>query len=345
MRTMKMSRTVKYALVGCGRIAWNHIDGIQKAKFSELVAVCDIDEAKAKETAEKYGIAKWYTDEETMLKSEDIDVCCILTPSGKHAECGIIAAKHKVNVLCEKPMDVTKEKMQALIDACRENGVKLGCIFQRRTFKAAIALKQAIEAGKLGKLTMCDAYLKYYRDQEYYDSGEWRGTWELDGGGALMNQGIHGVDMIDWITGGIKSVFARCERLNWDTEVEDTAVIMVRYNNGAVGVIECATTIYPGLDTIFHVGGPESFVEIGNRGFYQWKLKDESIKQPEVDGSMGGLNCTYTDNLHANQIEDMTMAILEDRDPMVTGEDAMRSVGLILAIYESARTGKEVFID
>ncbi len=335
---------IKYAIVGCGRIAWNHLDGIEKSNSSVLVAVCDIDGAKARETGEKYGV-NWYTDQQTMLDSEKIDVCCILTPSGLHAQCGIIAAKNKVHILCEKPMDVTRENMQSLIDACRENGVKLGCIFQRRTFGAAIALKKAIEEGKFGKLTLCDAYLKYYRDQEYYDSGDWRGTWELDGGGALMNQGIHGVDMIDWITGGIQSVYARCERLHWKTEVEDTAVILVRYKNGAMGVIECATTVYPGMDTLFTVGGTEGFAEIGNNGFYQWKMKDESIPQPETTGSMGGLNCTYTDNLHAYQIEDMSRAILDDRDPMVTGEDAMRSVGIILAIYESARTGKEVFID
>lgn len=335
---------VKYAIVGCGRIAWNHLDGIEKSNSSVLCAVCDVDEAKARETGEKYGV-NWYTDEAEMLEKEKIDVCCILTPSGLHAECGIIAAEHGVNVLCEKPMDVTREKMKALIDSCKKNGVKLGCIFQRRTFSAAIAMKKAVKDGVFGKVTLCDAYLKYYRDQAYYDSGDWRGTWELDGGGALMNQGIHGVDLIDWMTGGIKSVFARCERLNWKTDVEDTAVIMVRYKNGAMGVIECATTVYPGLDTVFTIGGTEGFAEIGNKGIYKWEMKDKSIEKPETTGTMGGLNCTYTDNLHAYQIEDMSRAILDNRDPMVTGEQALHSVGLILAIYESARTGKEVFIE
>lgn len=339
-----MDRKVRFATIGCGRIFVNHSDAIKHAPHAELVAVCDVVEEKAKKAAEENGLSKWYTDIETMLENEEIDVCCILTPSGMHLDCAQIVAKHKVNVLCEKPLEVTKERMDKLIDCCKDNGVKLGCIFQRRTYDAAIKTKEAIEKGYLGKITMADASLKYYRDQEYYDSGDWRATWQYDGGGALMNQGVHGVDMIAWMMGGIASVDATCETKVWDIEVEDTAIAKVRFNNGAIGVIQCATTAYPGLDTIFSVHGSEGSISFGDSGFYYWKLKNPDIKMPEVTGSLGGLNCQYsTTNFgHTYLVEDMAMALIEDRDPMITGEEARKSVEIILGIYESSKQKKEI---
>ena len=339
-----MEKKVRFALIGCGRISLNHLDAIKNAPHAELVAVCDIVEEIAKKTAEENGSVNWYTDITTMLDSEKIDVCCILTPSGMHAEHACMVAEKGINVLCEKPMDVTSEKMDKIINCCKANNVKLGCIFQRRTFEAAIKTKEAIEKGWLGKVTLADASLKYYRDQAYYDSGEWRATWELDGGGALMNQGVHGVDMIAWMMGGIESVNATCETKVWDIEVEDTAVVKVRFKNGAIGVIQAATTAYPGLDTIFSVHGSEGSVSFGDKGFYYWDLKDKSIKMPDIQGSMGGLNCQYSTNNygHTYQVEDMALAVLENRDPMVTGEEAKKSVEVILAIYKSSNENKEI---
>ncbi len=337
-------KKVKFALIGCGRISPNYFDAISKCDIAELVAICDVDIDKAKKAAEDNNVPAYYSDIDDMLNNEEVDVCCILTPSGIHAEAAMRAAKHKVHILCEKPLDVSVENMQAMIDCCKENNVKLGAIFQRRFFIAAVKTKEAIEKGWLGKITLADAYLKYYRDQAYYDSGDWRGTWELDGGGALMNQGIHGVDMIAWMMGGIKSVDAQCERMHWDIDVEDTAVIRVKYNNGAMGVIECCTTAYPGLDSIFAVSGTEGAIVFGDKGFYIWELKDETKLQPEVTGSMGGKNCKYsTDNYgHIMHIEDMARAVLYDRDPAITGEEAMQSVKMILGIYESSKEKKIV---
>lgn len=337
---------VKFAIIGCGRISHNHLDAIEHAESAELVAVCDIIEERARGAAEKYGLKKWYTDIKTMLENEKIDVCCICTPSGMHCECACLVAEYGVNVLCEKPLEVTGEKMQKMIDCCHKNGVKLGAVFQRRTYDGAIKVKELIERGALGKVTLADASLKYYRDQEYYDSGEWRATWELDGGGALMNQGVHGVDMISWIMGGIHSVYARCERLVWDIEVEDTAVVNVKFKNGALGVIEGTTTAYPGHDTIMSFFGSEGSISFGDDKIYTWALKDSSVEQPEVIGSMGGKNCQYstTNYGHTVLVEDMARSVIENREPMITGEDAKRSVDIILAIYESAKTGKEIIL-
>jgi len=337
---------VKFALIGCGRISPNHFDAIENAPHATLVAVCDIVEEKAKKAALENGLEKWYTDAETMLKNEDIDVCCILVPSGLHCELTCLVASYGVNVLCEKPLDVTKEKMQKMIDTCKANGVKLGSIFQRRSYDGAIKVREIIQQGKIGKVTLGDASLKYFRDQEYYDSGEWRGTWELDGGGALMNQGVHGVDMISWIMGGVHSVYAHCKTLAWDIETEDTAVVSVRFKNGALGVIQATTTAYPGLDTIFSFHGTEGSISFGDDKLYMWEVKDETLEKPEIHNSMGGKNCQYsTTNIgHIMQIEDMALAVIEDREPMITGEDAKKSVEIILAIYESARTGKEIVL-
>lgn len=342
-----MEKKVKFAVIGCGRISRNHIDAIIHAPHAELVAVCDIVEERAREAAEKYDAPAYYTDIDRMLECEKPDVCCICTPSGLHAECAVKAAKRGASVLCEKPLDVTEEKMQLMIDTCKENNVKLGGIFQRRLFKGSAAVRDAAQKGLLGKITMGSAKLRYYRDQEYYDSGEWRGTWDLDGGGALMNQGIHGVDLLDWIMGGIYSVTAICDTLHWDIEVEDNAVVMVKFKNGAIGTIEGSTSAFPGLDTIFSISGTEGTITLGNGGIYDWLLKDKSIEKPEIDGDMGGLNCAYSSGNygHTMQVEDMALAVLEDREPMVSAQEAMRSTKIILAIYESARTGKEIVID
>ncbi|MBE7021464.1 MAG: Gfo/Idh/MocA family oxidoreductase [Ruminococcaceae bacterium] len=335
---------VRFGIIGCGRISRNHLDAIKNAPHAELVAVCDVIEEKAQAAAQANGLDKWYTSIEDMLDNEKLDVCCILTPSGLHAKHACIVAERGINVLCEKPLDVSSENMDKIINCCKDNNVKLGCIFQRRTFEAAIRTKEAIEKGYLGKVTLADASLKYYRDQKYYDSGEWRATWEYDGGGALMNQGVHGVDMIAWMMGGIDTVDATCETKVWDIDVEDTAVVKVRFKNGAIGVIQAATTVYPGLDTVFSVHGSEGSISFGDKGFYYWKLKDESIKMPDVSGSMGGLNCQYSTNNygHTYQVEDMALAVLEDRAPMVTGEEAKKSVEIILGIYKSSQEKKEI---
>ncbi len=340
-----MKETVNFAIVGCGRIAPAHAKGIKTAPSARLVAVCDILEERAKEFAAKNGVEKYYTDVDEMFAKEDIDVCCVCVPSGLHHEIAIKAAKCKINVLSEKPLDVNKENMRAMITACKENGVKLGGIFQRRTYQAAVEAKKAIDSGYFGKITIGSAQLKYYRNQEYYDSGEWRGTWELDGGGALMNQGVHGVDMIAWLMGGVKSVRADCQRLLWDTEVEDTAVITLKYNNGGIGVIEASTSVYPGLETLFSVGGEKGAIVFGDNKFYKWVFKD-GHPEPVIDNTFAGINCSYNDcTPHGIQIEDMARAVIENREPMLPGEEAMRAVCVILAIYESSRTGKEVEVE
>lgn len=339
-----MSEKLRFAIVGAGVISPFHAKAIAANENAELVAIADVVEEKARKLAGDFAVKDVYTDYEEMLKRDDIDVVNVCTPSGLHAEVTIAAAQAGKHVLCEKPLDITLDKMERMIRVTRERGVKLGVVYQRRTFPAAIATRRAIQEGKLGKLVLGDAYLKYYRSQEYYNSAGWRGTWELDGGGALMNQGVHGIDLIQWMVGDVESVFAHAAPLVRDIAVEDTAVAVVKYKNGAYGVIQGTTSVYPGMETRFEIHGEKGTIIFGDSGFKQWEFIDSDEKAPEVQGTLAASSSATnisTDG-HTILVDDLIRAIRENRDPMITGEDASKAVKIILAIYESARTGKEV---
>ena len=341
-----MDRKIRFGIIGCGVIAPNHANAIVHNSRAELTAVCDIIPEKAKAFQEKYHAPYFYTDYREMLKREDIDVVCICTPSGLHGDMAIDAADAGKHVFCEKPMDIHADKMTRMIDTCRKDKVKLGCVFQRRLMKEAIATKKALESGEFGKIVLADAYLKYYRSQEYYNSAGWRGTWDLDGGGALMNQGVHGIDMIQWLAGDVESVFARCETLARHIDVEDTALALLKFKSGAVGVIEGTTSVYPAQDTRFEVHGENGSIIFSDSGFKQWrKIGSDKDTFPDVKNEkVGGSSdpAAISSSGHYALIDDMISAVLKDRDPMIPGESARKAVDLILAIYESARTGKEV---
>jgi UDP-N-acetyl-2-amino-2-deoxyglucuronate dehydrogenase len=342
-----MERKTRFALVGAGVISTSHAKAITGNPRAELVAVCDTEVEKAQKLADTYQIGSVYKDFQEMLKRDDIDVINVCLPSGMHSDYTVEAAQAGKHILCEKPLDITREKMDRMIDETRSRGVKLGVIYQRRTFPAAIATRKAIQEGKLGTMVLGDAYLKYYRSPEYYKSAGWRGTWALDGGGALMNQGVHGVDLIQWMMGDIHSVFAYSSALVRDIEVEDTAVAAVKYKNGAFGVIQGTTSVYPGQETRFEVHGNDGTIIFGDSGFKQWKLQgsDETAPQVEATKSASSDPKNISANGHFILVDDMIQAIWDNRDPMVTGEEARKAVKVILAIYQSAREGREIVID
>lgn len=339
---------MKFAIVGAGVISDFHAKAITAHNEAELIAICDIEIEKADKLAKEYASsAKVYTNYEEMFASEAIDIVSICVPSGNHAEVAIAAATAGIHILCEKPLDIKAEKMTEMIAAARNNNVKLGGVYQRRTLEAAIITRNAIQEGKLGKLVLGDAYLKYYRSPEYYKSAGWRGTWELDGGGALMNQGVHGIDLIQWMVGDIESVFAYAAPLVRDIDVEDTAVITVKYKNGAFGVIQGTTSVYPGQETRFEIHGEKGSIIFGDSGIKQWEIIDSNEGPPEVTNQEGGSNDpkSISNQGHYIFVDDIIQAVREDRDPLVSGEEARKAVDLILAIYESSRTGKEVKVN
>lgn len=339
-----MSEKIRFAIVGAGVISPFHAKAITGNPNAELVAIADVEEDKAKKLAADFQVADTYADYETMLKREDIDAVSVCVPSGMHAEVAIAAAEAGKHIFCEKPLDITVPKMDRMIQTARDRGVKLGVVYQRRTFPAAIATRKAIQEGKLGKLVLGDAYLKYYRSPEYYLSAGWRGTWELDGGGALMNQGVHGIDLIQWMVGDVESVYAHAAPLVRNIQVEDTAVAVLKYKNGAFGVIQGTTSVYPGMETRFEVHGEKGTIVFGDSGIKEWSFLDSDEKAPDVEGTLAASSSATNISAdgHSILVDDLIRAIREDRDPMITGEEASKAVKVILAIYESSRTGKEI---
>jgi len=343
-------KKVGFAVIGCGVIAPFHITGIKSAKGAKLVAVCDEVEAKARKLAKEHKV-DWYTDYKKMLKRDDIHVVNLCTPSSMHSGQAVAAAKAGKHVLTEKPMATTLKKADAMIKACRDNKVKLGCIFQRRISEPFKTVKKALDKGALGKLTLGDFYIKYYRSQAYYDSAGWRGTWKYDGGGALMNQCIHLIDLVQWYMGPVAKVYGLARTLARKIEVEDTSASVVEFKNGAIGVIEGTTSVFP--PTITHrieLHGQKGTIIIEGEGLKLWKVQGRGGKEIDKlkgrkkgDVSKAITNPTdFSAGGHGIQVKDMVRAVQNNREPMITGEDGRKALELIMAIYKSSRTGRPV---
>jgi UDP-N-acetyl-2-amino-2-deoxyglucuronate dehydrogenase len=340
-----------FGIIGCGVIGPHHRKAIGSVDDAVLVACCDEDEEAGKLFAEEAGGIRYYSNHEKMVQDEEVDVVCVCTPSGIHSDGVIAAAQAGKHAFCEKPLDIDRARMTAMIKACRDAGVKLGCVFQSRTSPDMQRVRQAIQDGELGQMTLGDAYLKDYRSAAYYKSAGWRGTWALDGGGALMNQGIHGVDLLLWLMGSeVESVFARATHMVRDIETEDTAVACLQYKNGAYGVIQGTTSCNPGEARRVELHGKSGTIAIAGSKITRWAVTDEEDgraenieeqKEAKAEGAVGDNKAISSDG-HTWLIDDMCRAIREDRDPFVTGESARHGVDLVLGIYESAKTGTDV---
>lgn len=341
-----MADKMKFALIGAGVIAPRHARAIVANPQAELAAIVDKDIDRAKKMAEEFGVPHVYGDIDEMLKRDDIQVVNITVPSGLHGQLSIAASQAGKHVLCEKPLDITRDKMTEMINTARKYGVKLGCIYQRRLMPTAVAVKNALLEGKLGKPVLGDVYQKYYRSPDYYKSAGWRGTWAVDGGGALMNQGVHGIDLMMWLMGDVHSVFAYAAPLVREIEVEDTAVAVVKYKNGAYGVMQGTTSVYPNQGARYELHGEKGTIVFDDEAIRQWKFLDGEEEAPAAEKRVSSKTdpTQMTKDGHYILVDDMIRAIRENRDPLVSGEEARKAVDVILAIYESARTGKEVFL-
>jgi len=336
--------TYGFGLIGCGGIAPVHADAIGRIPNARLVAVCDIVEAKARAFAQKYG-AEPYLNYRDLLARDDIHAVNVVTWSGTHADIGMDAARAGKHVIITKPMDISLEKIDRLIAACRESNVKLGATHQFRSYGCYRRLKRAIDDGRLGRLFLGNAFVKWWRAQDYYDSADWRGTWALDGGGALMNQSVHWVDILQWLMGPVKTVSAYTRTMDHQIEVEDLASAAVEFTSGAVGVIQGSTCIYKGQPQRVEVHGNKGNVIVEAERITEWQVEGEegavdsepaaqtSTADP-LAGLAGGVEA------HVVQIQDVLRAIEENRDPDLGGEEARKAVAVVLAIYESARTGR-----
>ncbi|MEF3309660.1 Gfo/Idh/MocA family oxidoreductase [Paenibacillus sp. GYB004] len=328
---------VKFAVVGCGGISFSHFIGIERAPEAELAAICDTNESRAAEYGSKYGV-KAYTDYGKLLADPDVEAVCLCTPSGMHAEQTIEAAEAGKHVVVEKPMAISLSDADRMIEACEVMGVKLATIFPRRMSPASQFVKKLLDEGKLGRLSLCSGYVKFYRDQAYYDSAGWRGTWAMDGGGAMMNQGIHTIDLLQWLAGPVETLHGYARNVLRDIEVEDTAVVSMQFKNGALGSIEATTTAFKQPDHRIVIHGDKGTIELTGDEITALDVIGETVHIPAFEPF------SVVPDGHAVQIRDMALAIREDRPPVVTGHDGKRSLGIILGSYESQRSHREIIL-
>lgn len=341
---------IRFGIIGAGVAGQYHAQAIAQTPDARLVAVCAGHPERAAVLANAFD-ARVEPDVAALLACDDIDAVCICTPSGQHAGQGIAAAKAGKHVLIEKPLAISLADADALIDACRTAGVRLGVALQRRTDPDFCAAREAIAAGALGRPILGVVTIPYLRTQTYYDSAAWRGTWALDGGGALMNQGIHLLDLLLWLMGDdVIEVQAHTATLVRAIEVEDCASAALRFAGGALGAIAATTAAAPGFPHRVEVYGTQGGVQIEGEAIVRWETPDHpppaSLRVISGSGHQeagAGARPTGISAIgHTRIMADFVAAIREHRQPLVSGSEARRALAVVLAIYESAREGKPV---
>lgn len=342
---------VGMAVIGLGRgIA--HVKSAVLANGVELLAVCDINKDRAEAVAKQYGVDV-YIDFREILKRDDIELISVCTPSGLHCDMAKEIAASGKHVLSEKPLGINLEKIDMVVQTFKEKDLKLGCIFQNRLESANKLMKKAVEEGRLGRMILATAHVKWYRTQEYYEqNGGWRGTWAMDGGGSLMNQSVHTIDLMQWIMGPVKSVVGVTNVWSHNIETEDMGVALVKFENGSFGTIVGSTATYPGFGTSIEIHGVDGGLCMRDNRIVSWKVKGDNEDEildlygPYAKKNQSGASDSNAigDETTLEQIQDMIYAVRDNREPIIPGAEGRKAVEIILAIYESARTGKEVFL-
>ncbi|MBE6915488.1 MAG: Gfo/Idh/MocA family oxidoreductase [Ruminococcaceae bacterium] len=349
-----MKKKLGVAIIGCGMIAKSHAEAVINDGRAELIAAAyGTNLHKGQEFAEKFGIPRIVGDYHELLGDPAIDAVCICSPSSLHAECAVDFASHGVHILCEKPLDVTKEKMTAMIDAAKKNDVVLGCVFPNRTIPTLQKAKAILESNELGAMRIVEFQYRGYRSPVYFTSSKWKGTKQYDGGGALMNQGIHGVDLMLYLTGDVASVCADVDTLGRDIEVEDTASALLRFKNGAKGVLMGTTLSHvpepsPEGDslriecergTIVYANGKTTLYR--NRKEDEFDIEVIPLDEPDANCTNSG-SAPENINMEAHQliVSNFISASFGEEEIMIPADSARRAVDLVLTIYESSKEGK-----
>ena len=339
---------LKFGLVGCGRIAKRHSEllGHNQINNASLVAVCDIDEEKAKKIGEQFNVP-YYTDMDEMMQKESIDVVSVLTESGYHAKHVINLAKYGKHIVVEKPMALTLDDADAMIKACDENGCKLFVVKQNRFNVPVVKLREAMDEKRFGKLVLGTIRVRWSRDQNYYDQAWWRGRWDMDGG-VLTNQASHHVDLLEYMMGDVESVFAKSTTALVNIEAEDTAIVTLKFRNGALGIIEATTAVRPkDLEGSISILGETGTVEIGGfavNKMLHWNFTHKKDGDDEVMEKYSVNPPNVYGFGHQAYYEHVVDSILNNKKHLVDGLVGRKSLELISAIYESIETGKEVFL-
>lgn len=334
---------MNFGIIGCGRIAPRHAESIAQLPDARLVAVADVIQGRAVRLAAEYG-CDGYVDYRHLLDRKDIDVVNVCVPSGLHARVGIEAAEAEKHVIVEKPIALSLLDAEALIVACESAKVRLCVVLQNRYNPPMVDLRRLVESGRLGRLYLGNATVRWYRPQEYYEDG-WHGTWAMDGG-ALMNQSIHHIDALQWLMGEVSSVNAYTGTLAHRMEAEDTGVAILRFRSSALGLIEGSTVTFPeNLEGSVAIFGERGSVKVGGTALSRkvfWKVDGELQHEREILTREELDPPSVYGNGHRAVIEEMVDAILNDRSPKTDGWEARKSLEIVLAIYRSARMGQEV---
>lgn len=342
---MTKSRTTGFAILGTGMVADFHRRAIAANADlgARLVTVGHYNPARFAEIGAEFGAP--CVSQEELFANPDVDVVCICTPSGQHADQAIAAAKAGKHVLVEKPMALSLEDADAMIAACDQAGVKLGVVLQRRAEPLFQRIHDAIQAGDLGTLTLGVVTMPYHRPQAYYDQADWRGTWALDGGGVLMNQGIHLVDLLIWYMGDPASAQAYATTLQRSIEVEDTLAATLHFADGALATITATTTAAPGFPHRVEIYGTDGGIQVEGESIGHWQLADPATAAVEpaeiktgipADAGAGGDPRNITPTGHAAIFRDLLHALDQDRAPMVDGAEGRRCLATVLVIYKAA---------
>jgi UDP-N-acetyl-2-amino-2-deoxyglucuronate dehydrogenase len=336
-------RAVRVALIGCGRISGSHVAAIDKIDDLQLVAVCDAEAERARVIAEARGIPAFRTIEE-LLARVDCNVVSICTPSGLHPPHGIAAARAGRHVVTEKPMAISLADADALVRACDEAGVHLFVVKQNRLNPAVQLLRRAVEKGRFGRIYLANTTVRWTRPQEYYDAARWRGTWEFDGG-AIMNQASHYVDLIQWLVGPVESVIAKTATLARRIETEDTGIAVLRFRSGALGVIEVTVLTYPrNMEGSVTILGERGTVKVGGTAVNRvehWQFADYDDDDKLVEAAATSPPTVYGFG-HEAYYRNVLAVLRGEAEPGTDGREGRKSLELILGIYESAKTGREV---
>jgi len=358
---------MRAAIIGIGAIAGMHARALHDIPGVELVAACCRTEEKGRAFATQFGCA-WHEDAAKMLRREKPDFVTVATPSGAHLPAVLAAARRGVHVICEKPLEISLKRIDRMIVACDKAGVALGAIFPQRFNPVVRTVHAAAAAGRFGTLAAAASYVPWWRDDAYYGPGRWQGTQALDGGGALMNQSIHGVDALQWIAGAtmpglaagenpVESVVAMTAIRAHDAErleVEDTCVAILRFRNGALGQLLAATSLFPGQMRRFLVGGRDGTAEILEEQLTAWHFRTEAADDAATRERFGGKSSTSggaADPMainyacHTRNFDDFLAAVREGRRPPLDGAEGRKAVAVVMACYKSARTGRPAKVD
>jgi predicted dehydrogenase len=336
---------IHIGIIGGGNISATHARAAREIDGVRIAAVYGSNQEKSRLLGQQHG-AEVYADFKAFLEHRPMDLVAIGSPSGLHAEQGIAAARRGLHVLVEKPIDINLKSADALIAACETAGVKLGVFFQDRTAPDLGRLKELIDAGRLGQLVLASAQVKWYRVPEYYSDSRWRGTYALDGGGALINQGVHTVDLLVWLMGDVARVQAKAITALHQIEVEDTVVATLEFNNGAVGTLEAATSAYPGYPRRLELSGSEGTIIVEGDRIVRADLRSPLDDLPLRNSDDPQTNATspVVSNVsgHRQILENFIHAMQRNGRPLCDGPEARRSLAVVEAIYESSRSGRAV---